>query len=325
MNSGWVGVFAVALAIGAAASWPTESVAANGSICRPGASIEARAWDRWWPAVVVEARTDGTCVVKHKAYAGVENMEHMQPDRIRPAQGAPHAGIAVGARPSRPGFKGQLASPAPRSSSGTSLGAAVSTTPEKIYQDFDRNPAAATERYINRRVQITGIADRIEEDSITFFRLGMDLVAKCTFEPADRAALGRVAKGRQVTVTGFGATRVSHHVIHLTGCRLVGTGGAPAQASIPPRPPLGEYQCMAGGRPVGKLLLRATTYTVNGVTGGYAFDKASGRFTWKGGAYPGFGWSGRWEGGPPRRDGRADPRITLRDGKRLEVSCLPVG
>lgn len=101
-------------------------------------------------------------------------------------------------------------------------------------------------------------------------------------------------------------------------------GPAPTQyrASLDGRPPLGHYVCRQYVTTIGWIDLAESSYAVNDVQGGYAFDPASGAIAFAGGAYA--GWPARYEFSPAGAGHAHDEniiRITDESGG-LKIDCF---
>lgn len=274
------------------------------AFCTPGRVVEGKLGGQWSSATVIKAHSD-ECVVQ-MMYAGVAQTVYLASVDIRDApSNASRAQQAAVEGSARIG------------------GDVVTTTPEQIYDDFYRDGVAATAKYIDRQVRITGVVHSLVDREIRFFRGGYDLVASCNFPATAGPKLSRLQPGQSVTVTGYGESRVSHHNIRLSRCDLESTGVKVGTPGFAAAPPFGRYQCYAGGQPAGTLDFGGGNYVVSGVRGGYRYDATSRRITWLSGNYAKWGWKGVWEQGPKRSDGISDPRIALTDSQGLRVSCLP--
>lgn len=293
----WRMTLALALVAGIAALARPAHAQEGAALCRPGEKVEYAKAGRRYPGEV--RGSDGRhCQVYAPDYMGVIDVEMAD---LRPFSGAPKGA-------GRPDV--------------AAAGAAVALTAKQITALFDRDPVNTKAQLLGRRVRVTSELWHLGSDSASIRSNLVQVAAKCWIEAADRAEWRDVRDGALITVEGT-ATDYGNTGIALQGCRLVRQGTAPVAQGGPARPPLGRYFCMNAGQGIGYVTLGATTYTVDGVTGSYRLDPASGRLAFTGGNYSKWGWAGAWRTDASSPGGRPEPRIALTDGKSLRISCYP--
>ncbi|CAA9343447.1 MAG: hypothetical protein AVDCRST_MAG68-3174 [uncultured Gemmatimonadetes bacterium] len=189
------------------------------------------------------------------------------------------------------------------------LGAAqISTTPQQVYAEFNRDGGTANRKYVGQTVQVRGTADVIERatfanrSGIHFYGDMPRVSVQCHFDDADLAQLDRVARGSTVTVVGSQAEHVSTYTIRLQHCRVVSQQAAqperqtPAAAALPANPPMGEYAVYQWNGPGGFAYQYRVTLTAGGryrvrdnEWGTYSYDAGSKRLRFASGPLRGFG------------------------------------
>ena len=270
---------------------------AGATLCQAGSKVEYAKFGRRYPGEV-RGSSGGKCQVYAPDYMGVIDVEMAD---LRPASGAPRGAGAPDV---------------------AATGPAVALTARQISTMFDRDPAGAKARLLGRKVRVTSQFWSLGSDSASIKSNLAQVAAKCRIEAADRHQWREVPDGADVTVEGT-ATDYRDSGIALQGCQLVRQEAAAVPHAGPDRPAPGRYFCRSAGNGIGYLNLAAASYTVDGVTGAWRFDPASRRLAFQGGSYASWGWTGEWRTDPDGPGGPPEPRIVLRDGKGLKVTCTP--
>lgn len=295
MRALWVSIGATIAAVYALSGQPAAAQS-GAALCTKGVAVEYVVAGRRYPGRV-EGNDGAKCQVYAKAYMGVIDI--------------PYADLRAAGDATEKGKPDVVAGGAP-----------LNATPREIVDAFERDPAAAKARYLNRRVRVTGTIFTLRSDSLWMKANLYQTAAVCMIQPGDRPALQALKEGAQVSVEGTASER-GNESIFLQGCKLVRQGAAPVVAAGPAAPPAGRYYCRSAGRGIGYLNLGVGSYTVDGVAGAWRFDPATKRLAFASGSYAKWGWSGEWRTDPDGVGGPPEPRIVLRDNAKLKVTCTP--
>ena len=265
-------------------------------LCQAGRKVEYVNTGRRYPGEV--RGNDGRkCQVYAKAYMGVIDVAY--PD-LRADSGATENGLP----------------------DSVTAGPPLSTTPHEIVAAFERDPAAAKARYLNRMVRVTGSVFTIRSDALWLKANLYQTAAVCLIEPAQRGPLRTLREGMEITVEGT-ATDRGNESIFVQDCRVLRQGTAPVLQAGSDRPANGRYFCSSAGRGIGYLILSGNLYSVDGVGGAARYDPATRRLVFASGSYAKWGWTGEWRTDPDGMGGPPEPRIVLTDDKGLRVTCTP--
>lgn len=287
----------VAVALFAMLAAPPARAQDGAALCRVGQKVEYAKFGRRYPGEV--RGSDGRrCQVYAPDYLGIIDVDMAD---LRPVSGAPKGA-----------GKPDLVAGGP----------VVSVTAKQISDAFERDPANAKATWLGRKVRVTSQFWHLGSDSASIKSNIVQVAAKCWIEASDRPQWRTVPDGAQVTVEGS-ATDWGNTGIALQDCQLVGQGGAPVMRAGPARPPLGRYFCRSAGQGIGTVNLSANRYIVDGVSGAWRFEPATNHISFPSGSYAKWGWGGEWRTDPDGVGGPPEPRMVLRDGKGLKVTCTP--